>query len=213
MTILDIVESLNFSLKKVSSTTGGEFCGPCPWCGGKDRFRLWPNHEKGTGGRYWCRQCDRSGDAIRFLMGAEPISVQAFQRFDEAHGVDGMFVGIMKFPGDRMAVMCSGMEEFGRNRYEVIGTKGKIDAPNAFTGGGRDTTVTVVSGKETKVEEFKGIDQYQAEIETVDLKCLEVSGGVNCRKNREFHGVPDLDPVLAQGPESSQGRVKPIAMP
>ncbi|MEW6356051.1 MAG: Gfo/Idh/MocA family oxidoreductase [Planctomycetota bacterium] len=104
-------------------------------------------------------------NALRFLMGDEPISVQAYQRFDEAHGVDGTFVGIMKFPGDRMGILCSGMEEFGRNRYEIIGTTGQIDAPNAFTGGGRETTVTVICGKDTTVEKFAGVNQYQAEIE------------------------------------------------
>lgn len=51
------------TLKKVANTSGSEYAGPCPWCGGKDRFRAWLKE-----GRYWCRQCNRKGDAIQFLM-------------------------------------------------------------------------------------------------------------------------------------------------
>lgn len=104
-------------------------------------------------------------NAIRFLMGDEPISVQAFQRFDKAHAVDGAFVAIMKFPSDRMAFLCSGMEEFGRNRYAIVGTEGLIDVPKAFTGGSKGATVTIVSKKETRTETFGDVNQYQAEIE------------------------------------------------
>lgn len=44
------------TLKKVSACGGGEFAGPCPFCKGRDRFRVQLNH-KGKGARYYCRQC------------------------------------------------------------------------------------------------------------------------------------------------------------
>jgi len=59
--IVDLIQQ-DVSLKRVSSTGGGEYAGACPWCGGKDRFRVWPE-----GGNYWCRQCNRKGDAIQYL--------------------------------------------------------------------------------------------------------------------------------------------------
>ncbi len=59
--LLDII-SQDVSLTRAGAA---EWCGPCPWCGGKDRFRVWPN--SGTVGRYWCRQCNRKGDAIQYL--------------------------------------------------------------------------------------------------------------------------------------------------
>lgn len=54
-------------LKKVAATHGGEWAGPCPFCGGAekraaDRFRVWPAE-----GRFWCRRCRRSGDAIDYV--------------------------------------------------------------------------------------------------------------------------------------------------
>jgi DNA primase len=51
-------------LKKAASTGGGEYHGPCPFCGGTDRFRVWPHQ---TPPRFWCRQCERSGDAIAYV--------------------------------------------------------------------------------------------------------------------------------------------------
>lgn len=52
-------------LRRVASTNGGEYAGPCPWCGGRDRFRVWPELD---GGCWWCRQCGRSGDTIAYLV-------------------------------------------------------------------------------------------------------------------------------------------------
>lgn len=46
----------------------GEWAGPCPNCGGTDRFVVWPEHPSGaTGGRFLCRGCGVQGDAVEFL--------------------------------------------------------------------------------------------------------------------------------------------------
>lgn len=74
MTILDHI-SLAGLLKKASSTSSGEYAGPCPWCGGTDRFRCWPDHPSGaTGGRFLCRACGRQGDGLAFLMEHDGLS-------------------------------------------------------------------------------------------------------------------------------------------
>lgn len=68
MNILTIVQDYGLSPKKHSTSNGGEYCSPCPRCGGDDRFIIQPNHK---GGRYFCRQkdsCGTSGDAIQFLI-------------------------------------------------------------------------------------------------------------------------------------------------
>lgn len=54
-------------LKRVASTNGGEWAGPCPFCGGDDRFRVWPEHPDGKP-RFWCRQCERHGDMIDYVQ-------------------------------------------------------------------------------------------------------------------------------------------------
>lgn len=50
-------------LKKESVTS---LCGPCPWCGGTDRFWI-------KGNRYTCRGCGLNGDPIEFLMRKENL--------------------------------------------------------------------------------------------------------------------------------------------
>ena len=70
--ILDYVPT---KLRWKAHTNGGEHAGPCPWCGGRDRFRVWPN--SGDQGRFWCRQCGRSGNVITLLQELKGISYDA----------------------------------------------------------------------------------------------------------------------------------------
>jgi DNA primase len=72
MGILEAVAGRSPGIKKVSSTGGGEYAGPCPVCGGEDRFRVWP--EKG---RFWCRTpkgCGKGGDLIEYFRWAEGMN-------------------------------------------------------------------------------------------------------------------------------------------
>jgi DNA primase len=70
------------NLKKVASTHGGEWTGPCPGCGGNDRFHVWPN-TNGDKGSYWCRGCGKSGDNIQFLIDFEGLKFkEACARLD-----------------------------------------------------------------------------------------------------------------------------------
>jgi len=52
--------------------TDGEFAGSCPWCGGEDRFLVWPSD--GDTGGFWCRKCGRKGDGIDYLREVEDRS-------------------------------------------------------------------------------------------------------------------------------------------
>jgi hypothetical protein len=52
-------------LVRIAGTRGGEWAGPCPFCGGQDRLHVQPAYQ---GGRWFCRQCaPRGGDAIDYL--------------------------------------------------------------------------------------------------------------------------------------------------
>lgn len=65
MNVLDLAQR-KVKMRKASGTNGGEWQGPCPGCGGEDRFHVWPAENDGRGG-YWCRQCEKTGDNIQFL--------------------------------------------------------------------------------------------------------------------------------------------------
>ncbi len=62
--VIDLITEIGSIPKRSASTNGGEYHSPCPACGGKDRFCIWP--KQGSNGRYWCRQCQKQGDAIQF---------------------------------------------------------------------------------------------------------------------------------------------------
>ncbi len=52
-------------LVRIAGTRGGEWAGPCPFCGGEDRLHVQPVYQ---GGRWFCRQCaPRGGDAIDYV--------------------------------------------------------------------------------------------------------------------------------------------------
>lgn len=61
----DLLTLAGVPLRKVAGTQGGEYAGPCPFCGGRDRFRVQPEH-----GRWYCRQCggEHWHDAIDFIQ-------------------------------------------------------------------------------------------------------------------------------------------------
>jgi len=66
MSLLDLLKEDNIQPKRKSSTHGGEYKSPCPKCGGKDRFIYWPNHPEGES--WWCRQCNKGGTAVNYLV-------------------------------------------------------------------------------------------------------------------------------------------------
>jgi len=67
---IDILQLIgaDTTLKRVSSSGGGEYAGPCPMCGGEDRFRVQPNRP--DGGKWYCRGCGENKwhDVIDYKM-------------------------------------------------------------------------------------------------------------------------------------------------
>ena len=61
---VDLLALAGPGLRKVASgTRGPEYAGPCPKCGGRDRFRVQPE-----AGAWFCRQCHPEwGDAIELV--------------------------------------------------------------------------------------------------------------------------------------------------
>jgi phage/plasmid primase-like uncharacterized protein len=60
-----------------------EWCGPCPKCGGTDRFLVWPN--QGEFGKFHCGPghragCDWRGDAIDLVQELENCNYHEARR-------------------------------------------------------------------------------------------------------------------------------------
>jgi len=65
--ILELLRQDGLNPKRKATTQGGEYCSPCPGCGGVDRFVSWP-HKK-SGNTWMCRQCTPTGgDEIDYLQ-------------------------------------------------------------------------------------------------------------------------------------------------
>jgi DNA primase len=69
MNILELIQGDGFQYKKVATTRGGEYHGPCPFCGGNDRFRIQPARD-----RFYCRGCGKSGDSVQYLRDFKGMS-------------------------------------------------------------------------------------------------------------------------------------------
>ena len=83
MNTLDLAQR-KVKLNKTSEANGGEWQGPCPSCGGEDRFHVWPNSCAGQGG-YWCRVCGKTGGILQFLRdfdGMSPLAARAELNID-----------------------------------------------------------------------------------------------------------------------------------
>lgn len=71
------IENLKKALLPISESVPGltrktakELAGPCPWCGGKDRFVVFVEEN-----RFFCRQCKRRGDTIDIHCKIEGLDV------------------------------------------------------------------------------------------------------------------------------------------
>lgn len=71
MELLELAYNDQLNPKRVATTNGGEYHSPCPGCGGKDRFIIWPAKN-----RYLCRQCRKTGDVIQYLRDFHGYSFQ-----------------------------------------------------------------------------------------------------------------------------------------
>jgi len=89
-TAVNILNLLPGEYRLKAQTNGGEYKGPCPFCGGKDRFMVWPAHQDGP--RWWCRQCGKSGDAIELLVQRDGITfLEACERLNVTAHFDGTY--------------------------------------------------------------------------------------------------------------------------
>jgi predicted dehydrogenase len=110
-------------------------------------------------------------NAIRTVMGDEPVSVEAYQHVRAPVGVETTFVGLMHFPGNRFAYLATGMEQPFRAMLEVVGTEGRIEVPMLFSG----TEVRVIAGGETHVESFDAADRFRLQLDHFSTCILEGS--------------------------------------
>jgi len=112
-------------------------------------------------------------DVIRRLLGM-PETVTVVGRVPEALGVDTNVNGVLRYADGRLAEFGASFEQTLVNRYEVIGSHGRLLLPAAFRpdrqGGVGEILVTDERGR-TRREPVFG-DQYPAQIEAFSAWAL-----------------------------------------
>lgn len=105
-------------------------------------------------------------NAARYLFRDEPEEVCAYAATGadpKYKGVPEMVSAVLRFPGERLAMISCGFGEAKASTAQVIGTKGDIRMDPAFSfAADREMTVTV--GKNAGTETFKHQDQIAPEI-------------------------------------------------
>lgn len=101
-------------LRKV---TAGEFHGPCPFCGGTDRFRVRADF-------FACRICKRTGDAIAFVQQKQGVS------FTEAVSILGGDMSTIKAdkvrPTNKVTLPTASVWDEPKQRREALEMHGKL---------------------------------------------------------------------------------------
>lgn len=74
--LIDLIRGDTRLAPKVQSRPLGEHSGPCPFCGGVDRFVIWPTgREDGTPPMWMCRRCTpEGGTVIDYVMRRERLT-------------------------------------------------------------------------------------------------------------------------------------------
>lgn len=122
MNIRDLVEEAGYSTHKKTYSPehkSDEYSSPCPFCTeGDDRFQCWPDelNRDGTysGGRYWCRKCKCSGDALNFLKAMHGYDYKEACAYLKLMPTEMTFTAIGKVGGcQRCSMKTETLRRFG----------------------------------------------------------------------------------------------------
>ena len=103
--------------------------------------------------------------AARWLIGAEPVEVQASACYGEASGIDETLGGLLRFPDGEIAqIMCSFRTALRQN-YEVVGRDAALEVALAFIPEGAEAPLVVLRDGGVETERFPKVDQYQLMVE------------------------------------------------
>ncbi len=99
----------------------------------------------------------------RMLLG-EPTTAFAFGQIG-ASGVDVVLGAVLRFEGDRLAMIDCGLALSRREEVEVVGDGGRLVVPSAFLPGEANAEIHMVQGQNHTVLTIPGVDQYQVMVE------------------------------------------------
>jgi predicted dehydrogenase len=106
--------------------------------------------------------------ATRFLMDAEPVSVEARLRLDPEFEVNMSGVVSMIYPDGRMALVDFSFEQERRQLLEVVGPEGRIEVESFILPSTVDATIRIVRGGEEEMETFPPVSTYALQAQAMN---------------------------------------------
>jgi predicted dehydrogenase len=111
----------------------------------------------------------------RLIFNSEPIKARAIAKYNSRYGVDASTFALLEFPEGRYASFTCSLLMNRANKYEVIGTEGSIEVPNAFVPLKNEIPLDVIikinDMEGTEEIHFSAVDMYRLEVEHF-MKCI-----------------------------------------
>lgn len=97
---------------------------------------------------------------INMITGRLPVSCKAEALMD--NGVDVSFSGVLKYEDGLIATVSCGFNAFRDIRTEIVGTKGRLEIPETFTGA--DASFQVITAEGTRIVPVADTGKYALEV-------------------------------------------------
>jgi xylose dehydrogenase (NAD/NADP) len=102
-------------------------------------------------------------NVARWAFGAEPVACVGVQVIEQAYGVETSFAGALRFDGGRLALIDSSFRQSGTQRYEIVGSLGRIVVPRAFRPDEDPGVIEITDAEAKRTEEVPAANQYALE--------------------------------------------------
>lgn len=116
--------------------------------------------------------------AVRFLLGEEPMSIDARLTIDPEFGVDMAGVASMGFASGCLAVIDFSFQQDRRQSIEVVGTNASMQIDQWVLPSVENKLITITNKGEQIQEEFGPADTYKLEFESMSDSILNGVGTV-----------------------------------
>jgi D-xylose 1-dehydrogenase (NADP+, D-xylono-1,5-lactone-forming) len=154
------------------------------------------------GGALWDIGCYGVSTA-RLFAGAEPEAIQALARFGPT-GVDLSLTAMMRFPGGVLGLIDCSFEQAFRCFYELVGTRGVIEVPDAYLPP-EQPTARLRGADSVQDLVFEGQNQYA---EMVDAFALAAADATHRLPDPAEDGLAQmmvLDAILTAAGQTATG--------
>jgi predicted dehydrogenase len=146
------------------------------------------------GGALWDVGCYGASTA-RLFAGSEPEAIQAVARFGPT-GVDLSLTAALRFPDGVLGQLDCSFEQPFRCAYELIGTRGVIEVPDAYLPPARPTARLRLADSAQDLV-FEGHDQYAEMVDAFALAAADPTHRLPDPAEDGLAQLTVLDAILA----------------